>query len=165
MPVCASPQDRNRNSTLVNPKCAKRFHRHCFIAGNWHYRRTIGLLSCLLCSLVPSHLDRFDPAQHSIRTRSETYTYKGAGGGKTFNDFGFGDKDGYIDYVTNTTRQVGACLRLFVRAVILIFLINDFTSTSKKQQHVGDEPCVIRDTHGNSCYCCCCCCCAMQSEN
>ena len=24
----------------------------------------------------------------------------------TFSDFGYGDKDGYIDYTTNTTRQV-----------------------------------------------------------
>ena len=93
---------------------------------------------CALYSpLLPCVLDRFYRRRRSLR-RSQIFTFEG-GGTEAYNDFGFGDKDGYIDWTTNTTREVRSCSRDFSRGFFL----------GLKTAMANLEPCV---TQGNRCY-------------
>ena len=77
------------------------------------------LVALFLPPLLQYGLDRFFRRRRSLR-RTQTFTYEG-GGTATFNDFGFGDKDGYIDWRTNTTREVRSFTSDFPRGFFLDF--------------------------------------------
>ena len=90
------------------------------------------LFALFISPLLQYVLDRFYRGRRSLR-RSQTFTFE-AGGTATFNDFGFGDKDGYIDWTTNTTREVRSCSRDFSRGFFL----------GLKTAMANLEPCVTR---------------------
>ena len=121
---------------------------------------------CALYSpLLPCVLDRFYRRRRSLR-RSQSFTFEG-GGTEAYNDFGFGDKDGYIDWTTNTTRGVRSFSSDFSRGFFLglktaMMNLELPTNNTRDQRFSprffflepencdGDlEPCV---TQGNRCY-------------
>ena len=127
--------------------------------------RMYALFALFISPILQYVLDHFYRRRRSLR-RSQTFTFEG-GGTATFNDFGFGDKDGYIDWTTNTTRGVRSFSSDFSRGFFLglktaMMNLELPTNNTRDQRFSprffflepencdGDlEPCV---TQGNRCY-------------